>query len=88
MREIVQVIKGVNDGGISIMLIEHIMEAVMSLSDSIVVISFGKKIAEGSAEEIAHNPQVQEAYFGQELDEDDEEFDEETAEGGDAHAES
>lgn len=69
VREIIKVIKEVNASGVTIMLIEHIMEAIMTLSDNIVVISFGKKIAEGSPEEVAANKQVQEAYFGKEDDE-------------------
>lgn len=79
VREIVKVIKEVNESGVTILLIEHIMEAIMSLSDNIVVISFGKKIAEGSPAEVAANKQVQEAYFGKEDDEIE-------AEGGTEHA--
>lgn len=69
VKEMVQVIKEINRTGVTIILIEHIMEAIMSLSDEIVVISFGKKIAEGTPEEVANNPLVQEAYFGKEIEE-------------------
>ena len=68
VREIVEVIREINRGGVTILLIEHIMEAIMSLSDHIIVISFGKKIAEGTPEEVANNKLVQEAYFGKEDD--------------------
>ena len=62
-------IQEINAGGVTILLIEHIMEAIMSLSHHIIVISFGKKIAEGTPEEVANNKLVQEAYFGVEDDE-------------------
>lgn len=64
VKEMVKIIEAINASGITIMVIEHIMEAIMSLSKRIVVISFGKKIAEGTPEEITNNQQVIEAYFG------------------------
>lgn len=69
--EMVEIIKSLNKSGITLIIIEHIMEAIMNISDKIVVLSFGKKIAEGSPEEISNNPQVIEAYFGVEEDEED-----------------
>ena len=72
VKDMIEVIRDINKSGITIVLIEHIMDAIMSLSHHIVVISFGKKIAEGTPEEIAHNEQVQEAYFGKEIDEEEE----------------
>jgi branched-chain amino acid transport system ATP-binding protein len=53
-----------DERGVSIVMIEHVMPAVMSLSDRIVVLDHGKKIAEGAPAEIAANPLVVEAYFG------------------------
>ena len=67
IAEIVEVIKGIRDSGVSILLIEHVMQAVMSLAEDIYVLSQGSIIAHGDAQEVISNQAVIEAYFGASL---------------------
>ena len=62
--EIIEVIRGIRDSGVTILLIEHVMHAVMSLSEYIYVLSYGKIIAEGAPREVVSNREVIEAYLG------------------------
>ena len=63
--EMVEILKNLRNRGITIFVIEHIMRAIMALSDRIVVIQFGKKIAGGTPDEIANNEKVIKAYLGE-----------------------
>ena len=63
-QELMALIGRLQERGTTILLIEHNMHMVMAISDKIVVLNFGRKIAEGSATEIQSNPEVIEAYLG------------------------
>jgi len=63
---LVGLIEHIHASGVAILLIEHNMRAVMTLSHRIVVLSFGEKVAEGPPAEIASHPRVVEAYLGEE----------------------
>ena len=60
----VETIRKIREQGITIIMIEHVMHAVMNVSDRIIVLDYGQQIAEGTPQEIANNEQVIEAYLG------------------------
>jgi branched-chain amino acid transport system ATP-binding protein len=66
---LVQLVAQIRDSGVTVLLIEHDMSVVMHISDRIIVLDHGVRIAEGMPEEIQRNPTVIEAYLGREDDE-------------------
>ena len=63
--DILEILFGMNERGITIIMIEHIMRAVMRFSERIVVLDAGRKIAEGNPDEIVRDPEVERAYLGE-----------------------
>ena len=60
----VETVREIRDQGVTIIMIEHVMHAVMNVSDRMIVLDFGEQIAEGTPEEIQNNQRVIEAYLG------------------------
>ncbi len=62
--EAIELIRRINESGVTILLIEHIMQAVVSLCEKVIVLHHGEKIAEGTPEEVMNDPYVMEVYLG------------------------
>jgi len=63
--EVLDMLFALNERGVAVIMIEHIMRAVMKYSERIVVLDAGKKIADGSPDEIVNNRDVERAYLGE-----------------------
>lgn len=67
MREIMDLIRSLRDDGITLLVVEHHMRAIMTICDRILVLNFGKLLADGTPREIASDPEVVEAYLGRSM---------------------
>jgi branched-chain amino acid transport system ATP-binding protein len=67
VAETVDVVRGVRDGGVAVVVIEHVMAAVMDLSDRIAVLHHGQLIATGTPDQVARDPAVIQAYLGEDV---------------------
>jgi branched-chain amino acid transport system ATP-binding protein len=64
ISQMIELVRRIRDTGVSVFMIEHVMQAIMKLSDRIIVLNFGQKLAEGSPLDVAADAQVIEAYLG------------------------
>jgi branched-chain amino acid transport system ATP-binding protein len=67
IEEAMRFVKEIREANITIIMVEHVMKAVLGISDRVAVLNVGEKIAEGTPDEIANNQKVIDAYLGEEM---------------------
>jgi branched-chain amino acid transport system ATP-binding protein len=65
MEEALKLVKAINDSGVTLIVVEHVMKAILDLSTKLVVLNYGEKIAEGAPQEVVRNRNVIDAYLGE-----------------------
>ena len=65
LHQIIELIRNVRASSVTVVVVEHVMEAVMELSDRVIVLNSGRKIMEGPPKEVVANPEVKRAYLGE-----------------------
>ena len=65
LRQIIELIRKVRASAVTVVVVEHVMEAVMQLSDRVIVLNSGRKIMEGTPGQVVANPEVKRAYLGE-----------------------
>ncbi len=67
MAEMIEVLRRVREAGVTMVIVEHVMQVIMNVSDRIYVLHHGEAIAVGTPQDVAHDPRVTEAYLGEEV---------------------
>ncbi len=65
LGEFIALLRRVRERGVTLVVVEHVMEAVMQLSDRVIVLESGKKLVEGTPREVVADPRVVQAYLGE-----------------------
>jgi branched-chain amino acid transport system ATP-binding protein len=65
MEQALKLVKAISDSGVSLIVVEHVMKAIMNISTRLIVLNYGEKIAEGKPQEVVNDQKVVDAYLGE-----------------------